>query len=61
MPFSLAGLLVGRPVGNREEAAQSLNVLTGIPAVGLDALASAAYGPEAALSILVAAGAAGVG
>ncbi|HTV90115.1 MAG TPA: APC family permease [Stellaceae bacterium] len=60
MPFSLTGLLVGRPLSNREEAGHKLGVLTGIPAVGLDALGSAAYGPEAALSILVAAGTAGV-
>lgn len=61
MAFSLIRLLVGRPIGNREETEHALGVGTGVPAIGLDALASAAYGPEAALSILVAAGAAGVG
>jgi amino acid transporter len=34
---------------------------TGLPAVGLDALASAAYGPEAALTVLLPLGAAGLG
>ena len=29
----------------------------GVPVLGLDALASAAYGPEAALTVLIAAGA----
>lgn len=61
MALSLSRLLVGRPIGNREEKELRLGVLTGVPAIGLDALASAAYGPEAALSILAAAGAGGIG
>src|SRR5204862_509574 len=35
--------------------------LEGVPAIGLDALASCAYGPEAALAVLIPLGAAGVG
>src|SRR5262249_33902419 len=38
-----------------------VGVLAGIPMLGLDALGSAAYGPEAALTLLIPLGAAGVG
>ena len=60
MSFSLTKLLVGRPIANREAEGRKLNVLTGLPAMGLDGIASAAYGPEAALTILAATGAAGL-
>ncbi|MBV9735211.1 MAG: APC family permease [Acidisphaera sp.] len=61
MSLSLRGLLVGRPVANREAEGRKLNVLTGLPAMGLDGLGSAAYGPEAALTILAVTGSAGLG
>ncbi len=61
MRFSPTRLFIGRPVGNREASEHKLGVGSGLPAMGLDALASASYGPEAALTILVAAGAAGLG
>ncbi|HTZ04002.1 MAG TPA: APC family permease [Xanthobacteraceae bacterium] len=54
-------LLLGRPLANREGKANQIGLLEGIPALGLDGLSSTAYGPEAALSILAAAGAAGLG
>ncbi|HEY6433776.1 MAG TPA: APC family permease, partial [Acetobacteraceae bacterium] len=60
MSFSLTKLLVGRPIASGEAEGRKLNVLTGLPAMGLDGLASAAYGPEAALTILAATGAAGL-
>jgi len=60
MPFSLANLFIGRPVANREAEGRKLGILTGLPAMGLDGLGSAAYGPEAALTILAATGAAGL-
>jgi amino acid transporter len=60
MSFSLSKLLIGRPVANREAEGRKLGVLTGLPAMGLDGLGSAAYGPEAALTILAATGAAGL-
>jgi amino acid transporter len=44
-----------------EEGEQRVGVLSGIPMLGLDALGSAAYGPEAALTLLIPLGAAGVG
>jgi amino acid transporter len=54
-------LLIGRPVANREAEGRKLGVLTGLPAMGLDGLGSASYGPEAALTILAVTGAAGLG
>ena len=58
--MSLTNLLIGRPVPNRDADATKIGVFAGIPAMGLDGLASAAYGPEAALAILAATGAAGL-
>ena len=52
--------LLGRRLANREAAAEKLGVWSGVPAMGLDGLGSAAYGPEAALTILAAAGAGGL-
>jgi amino acid transporter len=57
----LTRFLLGRPLANREAQSQKLGVLEGIPALGLDGLASSAYGPEAALTILLPLGAAGSG
>src|SRR5512138_1589555 len=53
-------LLFGKPLRTREEHVEQLGVAKGVPILGLDALASAAYGPEAALTILLPLGAAGV-
>jgi amino acid transporter len=52
--------LLGRPLATREEANQHIGAGTGIPVLGLDALASAAYGPEAALTLLIPLGIGGV-
>jgi amino acid transporter len=52
--------LLGRPLANRESRERQIGVLEAVPAMGLDGLSSSAYGPEAALSILVAAGVAGL-
>jgi amino acid transporter len=60
MRLSFTRLLIGRPVANREAEQEKLTIWTGLPAMGLDGLSSAAYGPEAALAILVAAGSAGL-
>src|SRR5690242_13638888 len=54
-------LLIGRPVANKEAETRKLGVLEGIPAMGLDGLGSASYGPEAALTVLAGTGAAGLG
>jgi amino acid transporter len=57
----LARLLLGRPLPNRESPSREIGTLEGVPALGLDGISSSAYGPEAALGILVAAGTAGLG
>jgi len=59
--MALFDWLFGRPLATEEEERQRVGTWAGIPMLGLDALASAAYGPEAALTILLVLGAAGVG
>lgn len=59
-PMPLLKLIIGRPVANREAEGRKLGVFAGLPAMGLDGLASASYGPEAALTILAGTGAAGL-
>lgn len=59
--MTLATLLFGRALANREAAGRKIGVLEGIPAMGLDGLASASYGPEAMLTVLAVVGAAGLG
>ena len=53
-------LLLGRPLATEDEKAERIGPAKGIPIFGLDALSSAAYGPEAALTILIPLGLAGV-
>ena len=52
--------LLGRTLANREAEGDKIGVLEGVPSMGLDGLGSAAYGPEAALTVLVPLGAAGL-
>jgi amino acid transporter len=56
--MSLIDLLLGRPLRSSEERAEKLTSSAGVPIFGLDALSSAAYGPEAALTVLIPLGAA---
>ena len=58
--MSLADTLFGRPLATSEERAEHIGVAAGIPIFGLDALTSAAYGPETALSLLIPLGLMGV-
>lgn len=51
--MSLRELLFGRPLRSEEQEAQKIGPLRGVPLLGLDALASAGYGPEAALTVLL--------
>jgi len=51
--------LFGRPLATEEEKAERIGPVKGIPIFGLDALSSAAYGPEAALTLLIPLGMAG--
>jgi amino acid transporter len=59
-PSRIVDLLFGRPLATSEERAEHIGPLAGIPVFGLDALSSAAYGPEAALTLLIPLGFAGV-
>ncbi|MGO9520128.1 MAG: APC family permease, partial [Candidatus Korobacteraceae bacterium] len=51
--MKLADMLFGRPLATEEEKAERIGPFKGIPIFGLDALSSAAYGPEAALTLLI--------
>ena len=56
-PSSLGDWLLGRRLATEEQEHQHVGPLAGIPILGLDALGSAAYGPEAALTLLIPLGA----
>ena len=58
--MKLADLLFGKPLATSEERAEQIGPVAGIPIFGLDALSSAAYGPEAALTLLIPLGLLGV-
>ncbi|MDQ1451804.1 MAG: hypothetical protein QOK38_1670 [Acidobacteriaceae bacterium] len=58
--MSLVDLLFGRPLANSEQRAEHVGPAAGLPIFGLDALSSAAYGPEAALTLLIPLGLMGV-
>ena len=58
--MSVIDFLLGRPIATSDERAEQIGVSKGIPIFGLDALSSAAYGPEAALTLLVPLGVAGL-
>src|SRR5450631_3964040 len=58
--MDLFDLLLGRPLATEDEKAERIGPAKGIPIFGLDALSSAAYGPEAALTLLIPLGMAGV-
>jgi amino acid transporter len=53
--------LMGKPLASSEERAEHIGPIAGIPVFGLDALSSAAYGPEAALTLLIPLGLLGIG
>jgi len=58
--MSLGDLLFGKRLATLEESEQRLSPVAGIGVFGLDALSSAGYGPEAALTLLIPLGALGV-
>jgi len=58
--MSLGDLLFGKPLANYEDSEQRLGPLAGIGVFGLDALSSAGYGPEAAMTLLIPLGAPGI-
>lgn len=51
--MSIVDFLLGTPLASSEERAEQIGVSAGVPIFGLDALSSAAYGPEAALTLLI--------
>ncbi len=55
--MGILDILFGRPLASGEEQSEKIGTLSGIPIFGLDALGSAAYGPEAALTVLISLGA----
>jgi amino acid transporter len=59
--MSLTDSIIGKPLATSDERAEHIGVAAGIPIFGLDALTSAAYGPEAAMTLLIPLGIAGVG
>ena len=58
--MNILDLIVGKPIKTTDERAEQIGIQEGIPIFGLDALSSAAYGPEAALSLLIPLGLLGV-
>jgi amino acid transporter len=58
--MSLFHLVAGKPLATSEERGEHIGPISGIPVFGLDALSSAAYGPEAALTLLIPLGLAGI-
>ena len=58
--MSFFELVLGKPLATSEERAECVGPIPGIAVFGLDALSSAAYGPEAALTLLIPLGVAGI-
>ncbi len=58
--MSVIDLLFGKPLASYEEGEQRVGPLAGMPMLGLDALGSAAYGPEAAMTLLIPLGVGGL-
>src|ERR1700680_2090745 len=58
--MNILDIVVGKPIRTSDERAEQIGPAQGIPIFGLDALSSAAYGPEAALSLLMPLGLLGV-
>jgi amino acid transporter len=58
--MAIQDVVFGKPLATTEERAEHIGVAAGIPIFGLDALTSAAYGPEAAMALLIPLGLYGV-
>src|ERR1700754_4939207 len=58
--MSITDSIIGKPLATSEERAEHIGIAAGIPIFGLDALTSAAYGPEAAMTLLIPMGVAGL-
>jgi hypothetical protein len=51
--MTVLDVVLGRPLASDEALGDQIGSLVGVPVFGLDALSSAAYGPEAALTLLI--------
>jgi len=58
--MNILDVVVGKPIKTSDERAEQIGPAQGIPIFGLDGLSSAAYGPEAALTLLIPLGLLGV-
>jgi amino acid transporter len=58
--MSLVDLILGRRLATDEDDQECVGPLAGVGILGLDALASSAYGPEALLTVMIALGAGGL-
>jgi amino acid transporter len=58
--MNILDLVVGKPLSTSDERAEEIGPAKGVPIFGLDGLSSAAYGPEAALTLLLPLGLMGV-
>src|ERR1700729_3965261 len=58
--MNIIDLIVGKPLRTTDERAEQIGPPAGVSIFGLDGLSSAAYGPEAALSLLIPLGLMGV-
>ncbi len=58
--MSFTDVLLGKPLASSAEHDEHIGVAAGIPIFGLDGLTSAAYGPEAAMTLLIPLGVFGV-
>src|SRR5271167_332183 len=58
--MSVLDILLCKQLATSDERAECVGPAAGVPIFGLDALSSAAYGPEAALTLLIPLGAAGI-
>ena len=59
--MSILDFVFGRRLASDEDRDERVGPLAGVSVFGLDALSSAAYGPEAALTVLIPLGVAGIG
>lgn len=51
--MSILDKIFGKRLASGADRRETLSIMTGVPALGLDALSSSAYGPEAALMVLL--------
>jgi amino acid transporter len=58
--MNILDIVVGKPLATSDERDEQIGPARGIPIFGLDGLSSAAYGPEAALSLLIPLGLSGL-